>query len=309
MSFSSKIKSELASVKLDRKSAGAEFCGMVFMCGTLSFGRGGLSLMLSTEHKSVVTRAVSLICELFNITPEISQKIELKAKETYIITIPASENVSIILNSCALEFNAGIRLDEERLKIITGSSRSRAAFLRGAFLGSGSVADPNKIYHLEFVASMQEFAACVLNILKTEGFKAGILERRGSFVVYMKDIDNISDFLALTGAHSGVLELENVRILKDIRNNVNRQINCENANIDKTVRSALQQINDIRALSDSGKIEKLSPALREAAEIRLQYPEASLSELSEMLGISRSGLYHRLKKLAQYAREAGGKTI
>jgi len=306
MSFSSNVKSELCQVRSSRCCRAAELCGIIFMCGSLTFGRGGLSLILATEHKGVITRAVSLFAELYGITCDISQRIELKTKETYLITVPGTEDVTGILRDNALSLGAGITTDEARLAEITEKQCCKAAFLRGAFLGSGSVGDPNKIYHLEFVASMQELAECVLNILNECNLKAGIMERKGNAVVYMKDMESISSFMALTGAAAGVLELENIRILKDIRNNVNRQINCENANIDKTVRSALGQLADINAIIEGGGMDKLSRTLREAAEIRLAYPESSLSELSEMLGVSRSGLYHRFKKLALLAEDYQG---
>lgn len=306
MSFSYQVKKELCTVPLKAPHCmQAELAGMLHMGSMLTLGAGGMQLRIHTEHPDAVSRAVSLFRSLYGFTCDLSVKGgQLKKKDTYVISVSGKERVFRLLSDCALQLEGGIGVDTEKLSSLVSRDCCRTAFLRGAFLGSGSISNPEKIYHLEFVANMQELAYSLWNIMSSYTKHARITSRRDCYVVYVKEIESIIALLTRMGAHSSILELENIRIVKDIRNNVNRQINCESANIDKTVRSALRQVEDIRLVLRVIGRDRLSPPLLEAAELRLTHPEASLSELAALLGgVSRSGINHRLRRLCQMAQE------
>ena len=176
--------------------------------------------------------------------------------------------------------------------------------MRGVFLACGSISNPQKIYHLEFVVNTEELASSLLNILNGYSLNAKIVQRKQLFVVYLKGVDHIITLLTLIGAHSSVLQLEDIRIIKDMRNNVNRQVNCETANLSKTVNAAYRQLENIRLIEQTVGLQSLSPLLQEVAQARQENPEASLSEIAELLGMpaSRSAINHRFRKLDQIAQ-------
>lgn len=177
------------------------------------------------------------------------------------------------------------------------------AWLRGAFLTAGSMSDPEKSYHLEWILRTGEDANGLVQLAKIFDIEARITERKGRFVVYLKDSTDIVDMLNVLGAHKALMEMENVRILKEMRNSVNRQFNCDTANIKKIVRAAGKQVEDIRYIAGQMGLEKLPPALRQMAEVRLEYPDVSLQELGEYLDppVGKSGVNHRLRKLSTIA--------
>ena len=181
----------------------------------------------------------------------------------------------------------------------------RRAFLRGAFLASGSISDPEKSYHLEFVCTTEKKAGQLVEILKRFGLDGKQILRKRSYVVYLKDGEQIVDALNIMGAHIALMEMENVRIVKGIRNTVNRKLNCEMANITKTVTAANKQVADIQFLSGKIGLNALPENLREIARLRLEYPDATLVELGEMLypPVGKSGVNHRLRKLGNLAKE------
>lgn len=180
---------------------------------------------------------------------------------------------------------------------------STRAWLRGAFLSAGSMSDPEKSYHLEWICKTKEDAEGIVQLSKRFEIHGRITERKGRFVVYLKDSTEIVDMLNVLGAHKSLMEMENVRILKEMRNGVNRQFNCDTANIKKIVKAAGRQVEDIRYIAAQTGLEKLPPALREMAEIRLEYPDVSLQELGEYLDppVGKSGVNHRLRKLSVIA--------
>ena len=310
MSFSSKIKTELCRQNLKGpECALAELAGMLHTGGILSFGAGHPALLLNTEHGDVVTRIFSLAKKCFQVDCALSRKQGLKKAETYSVRI-AVPDLPGALRALALSLSSGIGPDSERMDCLLAPAGCREAFLRGAFLGGGSMADPGKAYHLEFVSGSQAAAGEIHQLLCGFSLNAGTMPRREGYISYIKGIDDIITLLTHLGAHAAVLELENIRILKDIRNTVNRQINCENANIDKTVRSALVQLENIRLIDAVAGLSSLPEGLQETALLRLEHPEASLSELAALSGgVSRSRINHRLRKLgeiAEHLRDTGG---
>ena len=190
---------------------------------------------------------------------------------------------------------------EEQIKRIT---------IREAFLKSGFLSDPKKDYHLEISFSTIEVANEILNLLKDFYIKSKIMQRDIKYIIYIKDGEEISKFLALIGANSGVLTFEEIRVIKETRNNINRKVNCETANLNKTVNASVEQIASINIIKRAKKFNTLSENLKEIAILRIENPEASLAELGQMLNkpISKSGVNHRLNKLIEMAKELNNKT-
>ena len=180
--------------------------------------------------------------------------------------------------------------------------------MRAAFLCVGSMSDPEKEYHLEFACTEGDTAEQIREVLNGYGMGAKVIRRKKYHVVYLKDSEEIAQVLGLIGAHVSLMELENRRIMKEVRNSVNRRVNCETANISKTVNAAQSQIRDIRFLEREGRLRELPEGLRKIAELRLEYPEVSMSELGRMCSppISKSGVSHRLRKLSEHAQRLQG---
>ena len=181
----------------------------------------------------------------------------------------------------------------------------KQAYLRGAFLATGSVTDPEKGYHFEIVCDLEEQANLVMDIIKSFGLEPKLVMRKKYYVVYLKDGSMIVDILNVMGAHISLMNMENIRILKDMRNSVNRRVNCEAANINKTVNAAVKQIEDIKYIEQNKGLKSLPENLRLLAEIRLEEPELPLKDLGEKLNppIGKSGVNHRLRKISEIANE------
>lgn len=211
------------------------------------------------------------------------------------------------------EKNAEEKHTAERTKIpvleqgtgkIIANPCCRRAYLRGAFLASGSISDPEKTYHVELTTRVPHLAHELKGIIGSYNLNAKVIKRKGYYLIYLKEGDHIVDFLNIIGAHSALLNMENIRILKDMRNSVNRIVNCETANLGKTVNASVRQINNIEYIRDNIGFKNLPRGLREIAELRLQYRDASLKELGEMLEppLGKSGVNHRLRRLEKMVK-------
>jgi DNA-binding protein WhiA len=204
---------------------------------------------------------------------------------------------------------SGNSLDSENGgNISTGMEADRKvcckkSYLRGAFLAGGSISDPEKTYHLEIICHSAALARKINGLLVDFGLNGKIIKRKNNYVVYLKEGENIVDFLNIIGAHNALLKLENIRILKDMRNNVNRLVNCETANLGKTINASVRQVENIKYIRDNLGFSSLPKNLREIAELRLQYTDANLKELGEMLSpaLGKSGVNHRLRRLDKIA--------
>lgn len=303
------MKQELIALKVnDKKLDRAELSALLHLNGFIKLG-GGIKLEISTENPAIARRVISLIKDIYNIRAELSitKKKRLYLNHSYKLKIDDTLDAKEILLDTAcvtvndrgtLEFSKGIP------KEIISSKKQQLAFLRGAFLAVGSVSSPEKAYHLELVLKDEKMANDLKNLVNMYHLNAKVVLRKGSFVVYLKESENIKDFLTLIGAQTAILEFENVRILKEMRNNVNRIVNCETANLDKTINAARRQIESIETIEQCMGLEKLPIGLKELAYLRLENEEASLSELAQMLNkpTSRSGVNHRFKKLDSIAR-------
>lgn len=185
------------------------------------------------------------------------------------------------------------------------SKMSTKGLIRDAFLRSGSISDPEKFYHLEIVFTSHEEAKSIQKMLEDFNLDAKIVERKGHYVVYLKEGAQIADMLRIMEAPLALMEFENIRIVKEMRNSINRQVNCEAANLGKTISAAVKQVEDIRYICSKVGLDNIPESLAETAKIRLEYPEATLKELGELMDppLGKSGVNHRLKKLSELAED------
>ncbi len=309
MSFSSEVKEELAATL-----PGAMHCrtaclaAILTMCGRVVLSISDrVGIRIVTENPQVAKTCCALIRKSFGITPECGVRAKGLRGTTSLYTLAVFDHdASVrILETCCLlapdgEPAASLADTAERL---CRRSCCKKAFIRGAFLSSGSVSDPRRSYHYEITCADEERAAILRDLLRSFDLDAKVTARKGKQVVYLKEGEQIADALNVMGAHKCLMELENVRILREISNSVNRQVNCETANLHKTVGAAVRQTEDIEFVRDHGGLGQLPEKLRAVAELRLENPDASLQELGEMLPVpvGKSGVNHRLRKISEFA--------
>lgn len=309
MSFSGKVKNELShQITSARHCQIAELTAIVSLCGRISISvKDTFSIKIHTENIAVARKCFTLLKKTFNINTEISVRQNSNVKNIcfYSMVIKKHDDARKVLEATKLlDDNGEIA---ENLSIINNmvimQECCKRAFIRGAFLASGSMSDPEKFYHFEIVCATDQKAHQLQQIIKFFGIDAKIVERKRHFVVYIKEGSGIVDILNVMEAHVSLMELENVRILKEMRNTVNRKVNCETANLKKTVSASVKQIEDIEYIRDTIGLSGLSEGLEEVARIRLANPEASLKELGSMLNpqVGKSGVNHRLRKICEIA--------
>lgn len=311
MSFSSDVKEELSHLSEHQLHCEiAELAAIISFCGKVNQSlKGNYQIVLHTENAAVARRFYSLIKSAFDFQPEISitQHDFLKKNRIYMISINVSRTALKILKAAGLVNNLGQMDDENFLAENPVLQRvcCRRAFLRGAFLASGSITDPEKNYHFEIACLAEAKAEQLKDLLEFFQLDAKIVVRKKYFVVYLKEGAMIADALNVIEAHVAMMKFENVRIVKDVRNSVNRRVNCEAANINKTVSAARKQIEDIEYIRKTVGLDKLPDTLRDVAYARLEEPDATLKELGEMLHppVGKSGVNHRLRKLGQMAQD------
>ncbi len=309
MSFSSNVKDELSKqVSTARHCQIAEIAAIVSLCGRITISEDDrYSIKVHTENIAVARKYFTLLKKTFNIRTEISirQNTYLKKSRTYTISVKSHKDTIDILTSTKLldsdgEINENMSIVDN---VVIMNQCCKRAFIRGAYLATGSISDPEKFYHFEIVCSTMKKAEQLQKIIVSFQIDAKIVERKKHFVVYIKEGSGIVEILNVMEAHVSLMELENVRILKEMRNSVNRKVNCETANINKTVSAAIKQIDDIRYIKETIGLSKLSDGLEEMALVRLENPEASLKELGMLLEppVGKSGVNHRLRKLSDIA--------
>lgn len=285
MSFSSDVKKELA------KQAGkarhcqlAELSAIVSFSGKLSRVDGGIRLTIDSSNAALQEKYHLLLQQLF------------QTKNPEALTILESVKMWDVPKNClkSLDLTDGLLIQQ---------SCCRRAFIRGAFLACGSVSNPQKAYHFEIVCGTKGKARQLSNVMQSFGVDARMVERKNHQVVYVKEGAHIVDLLNIMEAHVALMNLENVRIVKEMRNFVNRQVNCETANINKTVSAAVRQVEDILFIKNTKGLESLPKHLREVAGLRLEYPDVSLKELGTYLNppVGKSGVNHRLRRISEIA--------
>lgn len=281
MSFSSEIKEEISKINnlSDKESINAEFIGYILTCNVSITDK---KLVFKTENQYNINRFAKLLNNL-NIN---NYEIDIKGKN-YLITV--NEDLSLI------NFNQIDETKEKNLK----------AIVRGAFLGSGSLNNPEYKYHLEIILNSEKNVRYIQNIIKKYNINGKILERKHGYSLYIKDGEEISKLLAFIGAGKSVLKFEEIRVVRETRNNVNRIVNCETANLNKIIDASMQQIRAIEYIKKMRAFDNLPENLQEIANLRIENPEISLVELGKMLKtpIGKSGVNHRMKKIQQIADE------
>ena len=303
MSFSSSAKEDLVKIRLKTDLVRlAQLAGLVHTCGALTIGRGR-GAAFTTETLAVGKLIVSLATALYPLEPTIELSERERRRPLTLVTLLGDEAEQLLFDTGLLiresgEFSIGETVPVRLLQ----DDECRRAFLRGAFLGSGSCTNPYRGYHLEIVARSDAFAEQLLSVLATYGPEAKTMLRREKPVVYLKG-DDVSAFLALVGANGSALKFESARAERDFRNYVNRTTNCETANIEKTVFASTEQISAIDVIEEHMGLNQLPAPLYEAALLRLNHPEATLVELAELAEIGKSGMNHRLARLVRIAKE------
>ena len=304
MSFASETKKELTQVETDNSSLKAEVSALIRMNGTLSFANRQLSVDVQTENAAIARRLYTNIKRLYNLNVEllVRKKMRLKKNNVYICRVREGARellADLQIVSESFEFNHTIS------KTLIPHNSQKRAYLRGAFLAGGSVNNPEtSSYHLEVYSLYKEHGEALAQLMNHYDLNAKTIERKKGYVTYLKEAEKISDFLSLVGAHQAMLKFEDVRIVRDMRNSVNRIVNCETANLNKTIGAALRQVDNIRYIDNAIGLDQLPEKLREIARLRVEYQDVTLKELGEMVStgaVSKSGVNHRLRKIDEIA--------
>jgi hypothetical protein len=283
MSFSLEVKEELVKLESQARHCQiAELAGLLVYSQSVKSINGVNCIEFTSDTPLVIKRCKELYDKIFNY-----DKVENIEEKTLQM----------------IKYNTG---DSTVSPLVIKSICCKRAYLRGAFISVGSMSNPQKGYHLEFVCASLEQANQLVDTLLIFDIKAKIVQRKKYQVVYIKESEEIVELLNVIGAHISLMNLENLRILKDMRNSINRRVNCEAANITKTVNAATKQIDDIEYIKEHYGFENLTENLREMAILRLELPEATLSELGQNLNIGKSGVNHRLRKLSELADSLRG---
>ena len=311
MSFSTDVKNEMARAVEEKKCCMlAETAGFIRMCGSVKLsGAGRLDLIITTENPAIARLFLKRIRQYFKVGANlrIGQSNVLKKGHVYELTIGAEDNAEQILRETGiLRVREGCNyLPDDISSDLIKTRCCKKAYLKGTFLGAGTISHPERSYHMEIVCSSETLANDLKRLINGFGFRSKVTTRKNSFVVYLKESEQISDFLALLGANNQVMKFENIRIVKELRNKTNRIVNCENANLDKTIDSAARQIENIRLIETKGALLNLPEKLQEIALLRLENPDSSLAELGQLLEppLKKSGVSHRFRKIEEIAKK------
>ena len=315
MSFSSETKNELARVEPEKKCDQlAEIAGFLRVSGSLRLtGRGKFTIVIATDNPAIARHYKRLIREYFQIDAklEVGGAEALKKGHTYMLTIsPEDRSESILRETGILLVREGNNFISDGIyEELIRKKCCKRVYMRGMFMGTGTISDPEKSYHLEFVCESRTLANDLKKMINSfVDLSVKVVQRRNRWVVYMKNSQYISDMLALMGAHAQMLAFENVRVQKSVYNQTTRIMNCDNANTDRTLDASEKQIRAIRILEETGQLSVLTDKLRELARLRVENPEASLTQLGEMMEpkLGKSGVNNRMKRILSMAEKVTG---
>ncbi|EAC7363082.1 DNA-binding protein WhiA [Listeria monocytogenes] len=304
MSFASETKKELTHMDVSDSDAKVELAAFIRMNGAISFSNQLVIMDVQTENAAIARRMYQLLKDLYEVPIEllVRRKMKLKKNNVYIVRLKSGTR-GILEDLRILEPPMTFTKSIDR-----GFVKKRSAkrtYLRGAFLASGSVNNPEtSSYHLEIFSVYEEHNEAICALMNQFDLNARTLERKNGFITYLKEAEKITEFLSIIGATSALLHFEDVRIMRDMRNSVNRLVNCETANLNKTINAAVRQIDNIKYIQSTVGLEALPERLREIAALRIANEDVTLKELGEMLTtgqVSKSGINHRLRKLDQIA--------
>lgn len=305
MSFAAQTKKELTLVEAEPCCEKAELSALIRMNGSVSLSNKRIVLDISTENAAIARRIYTLLKRHFEVSTEllVRKKMRLKKNNVYMVRIPAGAIEllqELAITTEGLQFHPSI--DKNLIK----KPCCKRAYLRGAFLAGGSVNNPEgSSYHLEIASMYEEHCRALVELANRFHLNARFIERKKGFILYIKEGEKIIEFLNIIGAHQALFKFEDVRIMRDMRNSVNRIVNCETANLNKTIGAAVRQIDNIKLLQKEVGLENLPEKLREVAEVRLKHPDINLKEVGAMLKgqVSKSGVNHRLRKLDEWAEK------
>ncbi len=308
MSFSADIKEELSRpASMGRHCRLAETAAILSLCGKIIITENDhFCVKIQTENLPVARKYFTLLRKAFNIKAEVAVRKSREVRSYSVVVRKDWEARRLLKETCLFDADGNIH---ECMSLIHNrllrQNCCRRAFIRGAFLAAGSVSDPEKSYHFEIVCSSQKKARQLQELLALYRIDAKTVLRKRHYVVYVKEGSQIVELLGLMGAHVSLMQFENVRIVKEMRNSVNRKVNCETANLNKTVSAAVRQVEDIRYIEVHKGLHELTEGLEEIARLRLEHPDASLKELGDMLSpqVGKSGVNHRLRKLSLIAEQ------
>lgn len=304
MSFTAEVKDELSRVEPRRACCTkAQLAALVRIEGTLHItGPDRYRLEIATETAPVARNTIKLLHGVYGLKTELTvRRSVLHKTNNYLITVPTQPRLAHALNELGIVGESGFThgVDPSLVK----RECCAIAYLRGAFLGGGFVADPHGDFHFELTAETEQLAGDLVGLMARFGIEARIATRRGTHAVYLKGAEPIVTFLALVGAHRALLRTEDVRIVKSMRNDVNRLVNAEIANQAKTAEAALEQLEAIEYLAATRGLENLPPALADFAHLRMSHPHVSLRELGELADppLTKSAVYHRVRRIEELA--------
>ncbi|MBC1925355.1 DNA-binding protein WhiA [Listeria innocua] len=304
MSFASETKKELTHMDVSDSDAKVELAAFIRMNGAISFSNQLVVMDVQTENAAIARRMYQLLKDLYEVPIEllVRRKMKLKKNNVYIVRLKSGTR-GILEDLRILEPPMTFTKSIDRGFVKKRSAKR--AYLRGAFLASGSVNNPEtSSYHLEIFSVYEEHNEAICALMNQFDLNARTLERKNGFITYLKEAEKITEFLSIIGATSALLHFEDVRIMRDMRNSVNRLVNCETANLNKTINAAVRQIDNIKYIQSTVGLEALPERLREIAALRIANEDVTLKELGEMLTtgqVSKSGINHRLRKLDQIA--------
>lgn len=310
MSFSSDTKEELIRLPLGKACCMLHELGAITQTSaSLSIQGGGqVAVTFRLESAALARRVFMLLRGRLGVTPTLHfvQHPRLGGQRTAVLTLRAEDARRLLTALHMMEEKSDGSFRVERMAPRHNTTRQccRRAFLRGAFLGAGSVTNPEKGYHFEFVAMKPDFEKSLLEMLKKSGISGKVALRKGNRVVYLKDSNQIADLLGLMGAHKSLMTMEEVRVQKDVLNRINRVMNCDQHNMEKQLDASQAQQEAIRYLARVKGLNTLPPALQAVARARLSHPDATLQQLGESMDppVGKSGINHRLRKIVSMAQ-------
>lgn len=307
MSYASEVKKELTTLEVHFGNAKAELMALIRMNGSLGLSNHRFILNAQTENPATARRIYSLLKQFYDVESELLVRRKMKLKKNNLYIVRLNKGSDYVLKD--LDILDGFQLKETvPLDFLDDDAKVRS-YLRGAFLATGSVNNPEtSSYHLEIYSLYEDHNQTICEMMNRYGLNARTAKRRSGYITYLKEAEKIADFLSLIGATSSMLKFEDIRIMRDMRNSVNRIVNCENANFNKVADAANRQIESIKYLDKKIGLNNLPVKLQEIAIARMAHPEVSLKELGELVPggpISKSGVNHRLRKIMEQAEKMG----
>ncbi|MCW6659108.1 DNA-binding protein WhiA [Aerococcaceae bacterium NML191292] len=303
MTFASEVKKECTLLEVHKEHAKAELAALIRMNGALNIHQQQLVLNVQSENAAIARRILALLRDHYQSDSEVIVRRKMKLKKNNVYIVRCRQNVSALLADLNI-FDGLLPIPHVSPTIMQDEQRKRS-YLRGAFLAAGSVNNPESSrYHLEIYSNYEEHNEDICQMMNDFHLNARTIVRRNGYITYLKEAEKIAEFLAIIGANRATLKFEDVRIMRDMRNSVNRLVNCETANVNKIINASQKQIESIKLIAERNGLEDLPEKLRVMAEFRLANPDLSLIELGEQIPggpISKSGVNHRLRKLVEIA--------